>query len=84
MATAAEKYDFKFVDEYLHAWDRFANGENRLVPYLRDNKKSFENHLTTALVAKDKKAPSRAVFYAVVQVGGFIETDSSLGQAVAV
>jgi hypothetical protein len=72
-----------FVDDYLGRWDRFAQGENSLVPYLRDNKKKFEGELASLLRAGDKNATGRVVFYAVVQVGGFIDVDSDLGREVA-
>ncbi len=83
MTIAADKYDFKFIDEYLANWDRFANGENKLVPYLNEKRPLFEKELAIALRAKDKKAPARLVFYAVVQVGGFVPVDSDLGKAIA-
>jgi hypothetical protein len=73
--------DVRFVDDYLHKWDRFAQGENELIPHIRDNKDSFERALTRLLNAKDKRAPARLVFYAVVQVGGFVELESDLGKA---
>lgn len=76
------KEPFAFVDEYLGRWDRFAQGENELVPYLRDNKKMFEGQLSSLLHAGEKKAVSRVVFYAVVQVGGFIDVESALGKEV--
>ena len=72
-----------FVDDYLGRWDRFAQGENSLVPYLRDNKKRFEGELVSLLRAGDKNAIGRVVFYAVVQVGGFIDADSEVGREVA-
>jgi hypothetical protein len=52
-----------------------------LVPYIRDNQDLFEGALTRLLKAKDKRGPSRLVFYAVVQVGGFVALDSDLGIA---
>jgi hypothetical protein len=75
--------DLKLVDDYLNKWDRFAQGENELVPYIRDNKDSFEDALTRLLKAEDKRAAARLVFYAVVQVGGFIPLESDLGKASA-
>jgi hypothetical protein len=73
--------DLKFVDDYLDKWDRFAQGESELVPHIRENKEGFERALTRLLVAKDGRAPARLVFYAVVQVGGFIPLESDLGKA---
>jgi hypothetical protein len=75
--------DLKVVDDYLSKWDRFAQRENELIPHIRDNKDLFEAALSRMLNAKDKRAPSRLVFYAVVQVGGFIALDSDLGKASA-
>jgi hypothetical protein len=71
------------VDGYLAKWDRFAQGENTLVPFLRDNKSAFEAALSRLLMAKDPRAPARMVFYPVVQVGGAIPAESELGKATA-
>jgi hypothetical protein len=73
--------DLKIVDDFLIKWDRFARGENDLIPYIRENKEAFERALTRLLEAKDKRAPARLVFYAVVQVGGFVPLESDLGKA---
>ena len=73
--------DLQKVDGYLAKWNSFANGKNDLVTFLRDNKKDFEAELTRLLIAKDKRAPARLVFYSVVQVGGSIPVDSELGKA---
>jgi hypothetical protein len=75
--------DLKLVDDYLDKWDRFAQGDNDLVPFIRDNKDTFENTLTRVLQTKDNRGPARMVFYALVQVGGFIPLDSELGKASA-
>lgn len=75
--------DLELTDAYLEKWDRFAQGENRLVPELRDSKAAFETALARLLGAGDKGAPARMVFYPVVQVGGFIPADSELGKASA-
>jgi hypothetical protein len=75
--------DLELVDGYLQKWDRFAQGENQLVPELRDNKARFEAALADLLIAGDKRAPARMVFYPVVQVGGAIPVESELGNAVA-
>jgi hypothetical protein len=75
--------DLQMVDDYLAKWDRFAQGENKLVPFLRGNKDAFEAALARLLTAKDKRAPARMVFYPVVQVGGAIAADSELGNAAA-
>jgi len=75
--------DLKLVDDYLAKWDRFAQGENELIPLIRDDKDAFETSLARMLQTKDKRGPARMVFYAVVQVGGFIPVDSELGKASA-
>jgi hypothetical protein len=75
--------DLQVVDDYLAKWDRFARGENELVPALRNNKELSEAALTRLLKAQDNRSPARLVFYAVVQVGGFIPADSDLGRAAA-
>jgi hypothetical protein len=71
------------VDDYLANWDRFAQGENELTPFLRENKAEFEAALTQLLSLNDERAPARMVFYTVVQVGGSIPVDSELGHAAA-
>ena len=73
--------DFTFIDGYLATWDRFAQGANELMPGLKKDKPEFQRHLADALRKRDSRAPSRVVFYAVVQVGGFIPADSPIGQA---
>ncbi len=76
-------HDLEFVDEYLSNWDSFAQGQNELVPILRDNKTEFLAALVRMLKSHDKRAPARMVFYPIVQIGGSIDVDSDLGQACA-
>lgn len=73
--------DFAFIDLYLTTWDAFARGDNNLAPAIKRNARQFNAELTAALKKADNRAPGRLVFYAVVQVGGFIPLDSELGQA---
>jgi hypothetical protein len=73
--------DLDVVDDYLGKWDRFAQGENDLASHIRSSKDLFEAALSRMLNANDKRAPSRLVFYTVVQIGGFIALDSDLGKA---
>ena len=73
--------DFRFIDAYLGTWDRFAQGANELAPQIRFGTARFQRELAKALKSADKRAPSRLVFYEVVQVGGFIAYDSELGRA---
>ncbi len=73
--------DFAFLDDFLRMWDEFARGRNDLVPKLNAGGPRFESGLAAALDSGDKRAPSRLVFYLVVQVGGFVRLDSELGQA---
>jgi hypothetical protein len=73
--------DFAFIDRYLSTWDKFAQGANELLPTLKADAPEFRSQLAAALRQGDQRAPSRFVFYAVVQVGGFIPADSELGQA---
>jgi hypothetical protein len=73
--------DFTLIDDYLKTWDQFAQGENALASRLRTQKQIFEKHLAEALEKNDDRALGRFVFYAVVQVGGFIEVSSPLGRA---
>ena len=75
--------DLQLVDDYLASWDRFARGENQLNPFLRDNQENFEEALARLLLAKDRRAPARLAFYAVVQVGGAVPVDSALGRGAA-
>jgi hypothetical protein len=69
------------TDAYLEAWDRFAQGDKALLPAVRDGKVSFELGLADALARRDVSAPSRLVFYMVVQVGGNLSANSPLGKA---
>jgi hypothetical protein len=73
--------DFKFIDNYLTTWDLFAQGNNDLLPQLKRDTPKFQRQLAEAFRQGDKRAPSRLVFYTVVQVGGFIPCDSELGNA---
>ena len=73
----------RLYSRMLPKWDRFANGQEDLLPFLRENKKSFEATLTRLLGAKDNRAVARMVFYPVVQVGGSIQANSELGIAAA-
>lgn len=73
--------DFAFIDGYLSNWDKFAQGANELLPALKGDAPEFRKQLATALRQGDRRALSRFVFYAVVQVGGFIPAESELGQA---
>jgi hypothetical protein len=73
-------FEFKFIDNYLKQWDEFARGANDLWPVLRENASRFEKELARSLAAKDPRAPSLVVFYAVVQVGGFIPVDGAIGR----
>jgi hypothetical protein len=72
--------DFTLIDQYLKTWDQFAQGNNSLIPRIKQDRAAFEQHLTDALARNDNRAPGRFVFYAVVQVGGFIPVSSPLGQ----
>jgi hypothetical protein len=74
--------DFSGLDGYLCTWDQFAQGRNELASELREHSTEFERDLTTALTAGDRRAPSRLVFYLVVQVAGFVALDTPLGAAV--
>lgn len=73
--------DFAFIDAYLTTWTKFAEGANDLAPRVKYETPEFEHYLTAALRGNDRRAPSRFVYYAVVQVGGFIPVDSELGRA---
>jgi hypothetical protein len=73
--------DFKFIDSYLKTWDRFAQGAKELGLQIKQDAPRFQQLLALALSQGDKRAPSRLIFYAVVQVGGFIPCDSELGRA---
>ncbi len=73
--------DFALIDRYLTVWDQFAQGDNSLLSRINKDRAPFEQHLADALAKIDRRAPGRFVFYAVVQVGGFIPLASQLGQA---
>ena len=71
------------VDQYLEAWDAFAQGDNSLVPVLNEDFPRFSAALAGLLGSGDPRAPARAVFFALVQVGGFIPVESEIGAALA-
>jgi hypothetical protein len=73
--------DLTLVDGFLSKWDRLAQGENDLAPQIKQLTPEFEQALSRLLESRDSRAPARLVFYAVVQVGGYIEADSELGRA---
>lgn len=73
--------DFSFIDGYLTNWDAFAQGQKELLTTIKKDVTQFSSELSKALDKGDKRAPSRFVFFAVVQVGGFIPLDSQLGKA---
>lgn len=73
--------DFAFIDRYLATWDKFAQGANNLLPQVKTDAPAFQRQLAAALRKKDPRGPSRFVFYAIVQVGGFVPAESELGQA---
>jgi hypothetical protein len=76
-------HDIELIDAYLAKWDRFARSDNSLKPELKRDEAAFGAALGRALTAKDRRAPSRLIFWAVVRVGGGIPVDSDLGKAVA-
>lgn len=80
MACASQS-DLAPIDDYLDMWDRFAQGDNALVPSLKEAWPDAQACLVKALTAKDPRAPSRIVFLMMVQVGGAIPVDSRLGRA---
>lgn len=73
--------ELESIDTFLEYWDRFAQGENQLVPYIKKLRPEFERQLAERLIAGNAGAPARMVFYAVVQVGGFIDLATELGKA---
>jgi hypothetical protein len=73
--------DFGFIDAFLGRWDRFAQGENDLLPDIQRDTGRFNAELVRALEAEPTQALSRTVLYPILQVGGFLPLDSPLGQA---
>lgn len=69
------------VDLYLRKWDEFATGSPDPGYHLGNRFPEFEASLLRMFSTKDPRAPSRFVFYELVQVGGFIEAESPLGRA---
>ena len=76
-----QAYDMDSIDAYLNAWDEFAQGKQDNVRLIREEKYDFERQLCNALEKKDKRAPSRFVFYGVVTVGMPIACNGPLGAA---
>lgn len=69
------------IDNYLMAWDDFALGDNAKIEIINANKDAFENALSQALAKRDRRAPGRLVFLAVVMVGAPIGYNGKLGTA---
>ena len=79
--TKADEPNLTAIDSYLTMWDRFAQGDNSLVPKLKESWPVARSELVKALEAKDRRAPSRVVFLVLVQIGGSIPVDSEIGRA---
>ncbi|MCP5558489.1 MAG: hypothetical protein H7A55_12120 [Verrucomicrobiaceae bacterium] len=75
--------DIGRVDLYLKKWDEFATGSPDSGYHLGGRFPEFEASLLRMFAVNDARAPSRFVFYQLVQVGGFIEAESPLGRAFA-
>jgi hypothetical protein len=73
--------DIGRVDLYLKKWDAFAVGSPDPHYHLGHRFPEFEASLLRLFAANDPRAPSRFVFYQLVQVGGLIEAETPLGQA---
>ena len=71
-----------FIDEFLERWDRYdAYERTDLVPALNRDVRRFNTDLVASLRFEPRWAVPRAVFYAAVQVAGFIPVTSPLGIA---
>ncbi len=75
--------DYAFLDDYLARWDRFARGENDLMPELQAEVRRFNGELASAVRSDPQRAVGRAILYPLLQVGGFVPLESALGQALA-
>lgn len=80
-ALSQSQVDLRPIDECLELWNRFAEGENALTSRITEAWPKANQSLVRALDAKDKRAPSRAVFLMLVQVGNSMPVDSTTGQA---
>jgi hypothetical protein len=74
--------DYSFIDQYLQDWDTFAQFNNGLVDSINSRTVKFKSELAKAIEDNPKKALPRAVFYAVVQVGGSYSIDSEIGKII--
>lgn len=75
------KREIEFLDEYLAKWDLFATQGDDFPPTLAELTPQFEETLVDLLRRGIKQSVPRMVFYAVIQIGGFFETDTPLGIA---
>lgn len=80
VASSAAQH-IEIIDQYLKTWDEFAQGANEKVAILNANQSTFESALSDALLKRDRRAPGRLVFFAVVQVGVPISCDGKIGRA---
>jgi hypothetical protein len=81
--AAGRAPDYAFLDDYLSRWDRFARGENDLMPALTAEVRRFNTELAFALRADPRAAMGRAILYPLLQVGGFVPLDSAVGEALS-
>jgi hypothetical protein len=75
--------DTAFIDDFLARFDRFAQGENELLPALRYDIPRFNAEIVLAVHTDPHWATSRAIMYPILQVGGFVPVVSPYGVALA-
>ena len=73
--------DYALIDGFLERWDRYSRGDDTVVPSLDADVRRFNAELARAVRSDGRRGVGRAVFYAVVQVAGFVPADSELGRA---
>jgi hypothetical protein len=79
---ASDQRTLLFIDEHLARWDRFARGENELVPTIRKDRDEFEKRLLAVMRIDQKQGFPRLVYYLVLQVGAFVPIESEIGKEV--
>jgi hypothetical protein len=80
-ASRAEAPDLQLVDQYLQTFDRFAEGDESLVPQMKAAWPGAQAQLVGALRARDPRAPSRLVLLMLLQIGGSVPIESDIGRA---
>ncbi len=73
-----DSYDMDFIDRYLKTFDEVQNHNSENQVYLTTAKSSFERQMGLALSKKDKRAPGRLTYLAMLN-GGPLKAEDKIG-----